>query len=300
VNPSDRALLRAIAGPDATKVSTAQILDAADGLVGRPHDGSADALEMAALKQIALDTHVSPALYTKLNTALARVHITIAVPQRPATLKSRLPAWLDMTTLKFAGREAPNAKIFTDAHGNRMKLVPDTDSPVWLAASFAKRRGTFAAKPMSLSTAEADALGLQMARQQLAKAKAAIAPMPHEPHVDKQLTTTPSLAEADNARDLNDFIAWSPVHEKGMNAYLVLLSDGTRARLIADSDKKSVNISYSSDAGKSWGSPRLITSAERLAVMTTNAKHEVIAKLSQRYAAESAVSSIIWEASLPF
>jgi hypothetical protein len=169
-NPSDRAFLRAIAGADATSVSTAQIRDFADGLCGRPKDGVVDAIEARALTFIASDALVSRGLLNQLDGALEQHDFRIPIAaSTPGAL--RVPTYIDLTTLESVERRRDGV-TFSDANGNQMLMLPDDASPTGFAVAFARRGATLDGAPsIKLNAAEADAIDLAVMRRAFAKAR---------------------------------------------------------------------------------------------------------------------------------
>ncbi len=159
IDPSTRAILRAVAGTDATEVTAEQAKKAADGLVGHRKDGVVDKVEAAALVQASRWSYAATSTSDGLAKLLApgRGSIPIEAGSRTPT---RFPDYITADSLSIAAAmdNLPHV-LLRDVNGNKMA--------VWLGdngvinAAFARtdantRDGTV----IALNAAETDTLAL--------------------------------------------------------------------------------------------------------------------------------------------
>ncbi len=227
VSPSNRAFLRAIAGPNATHVTAEQALAAADGLAGHPRDGVVDKVEAAALLEVARSTPTTYKMQDALRGLLVQRAGTIAIQRGPQSL-TRFPSYLDMDSLTIT---SPAERIFsmtmTDAKGNAMTLWRDRTQDWGYEISFARASDdTRTAPRMALTKGEADVVALALTRSILRKAASTPQPEPQTDELHARAASAATIASAANERDLSSFKPASVQHPVTDGKFRYVYLDG--------------------------------------------------------------------------
>ncbi len=271
INPSDRAILRAIAGANATEVTAEQARTAADGLAGRPRDGKVDHVEAEAVIGASRWSLASSETTQGLRDMLAgrRERLDIqAGPQSP----TRFPTYLDVESLAIA-RISEDVIVFADKHGNTMDLRHAEDAPRFLSAAFARaKEPASTASRLALNASEAEAVALQLSRAILRKAHRLVPEFPDDIHV--RSATAKTTPRAANEQDFSNYRHWSQGQKiPGGDQFVIDLQDDKQACFIITKDD--MTIAFRNDRKGAWGAPRRLTPREVATLQVSREKVEV-------------------------